>query len=138
MRILDNKRLGAAFLCTALLAGTPLLVGCGGAQPEAAQSENRTVQVKVTDNTVAMPDSLPTGATTFEVTNTGAHPHSFGIAGPAGDKTLDASLKPGETATLEMVLDEGTYRVYSPEAADQGKPIQIALHVVPSTAGSQS
>lgn len=78
---------------------------------------------------------MPTGATTFEVTNAGSHEHSFGITGPAGDMLLEEPLKPGETATLDMNLEEGTYRVYCPVDERHGKSMQLALHVVPA-AGS--
>jgi hypothetical protein len=62
--------------------------------------------------------------------------HSFGIVGPAGDKMLDEALKPGETAELDMALEPGTYRVYSPIDESHGKTMQLALHVVEGAAGS--
>jgi hypothetical protein len=134
MTFKERKRTGAALLC-AILAVFPFFVACGGGNREANQDQ--TVQVRVTDEELAMPESLPTGATTFQVTNNGTHEHSFGIVGPAGDLTLDEPLKPGETATLDVDLEAGTYRVYCPVDQSHGKSMQLALHVVPA-AGSQS
>jgi hypothetical protein len=136
MKFHESNRRGAVFLFAALLACLPFVVACGDSSNA---SQDRTVQVNVTDQELQMPESLPTGATTFQVTNAGSHEHSFGIVGPAGDKTLDKTLKPGETATLDMVLDEGTYRVYCPVDESHGKPLQLALHVVQQNpAGSKS
>jgi predicted component of type VI protein secretion system len=129
MKFHESKRRGAVLLFAALLVSVPF-VGCGDSS--AHQQQDRVVQVHVTDQELQMPESLPTGATTFEVTNTGTHEHSFGIVGPAGDQTLDAALKPGETATLDINLDEGTYRVYCPVDEKHGKPVELALHVTPS------
>jgi uncharacterized cupredoxin-like copper-binding protein len=126
--------MGAAFLCAALLTGLPLLTACGGNSEDAVQIQ--TVDVRVTDHHLEMPDSLPTGPTKFQVTNTGSHDHSFGITGPNADDKLEAALKPGETATLEMFLDIGTYRVYCPVDENQGHTMQIALNVHPETGGS--
>jgi len=120
----------------AILAGLPLLVGCGGAkQPEVVQAQE--VQVKVSDKKIEMPASLPAGKTLFTVTNTGKREHSFGITGPAGDKVLEKTLQPGETGALELRLDSGTYRIYCP--VDQGKGVgtQIALVVLPEEQGSK-
>jgi uncharacterized cupredoxin-like copper-binding protein len=78
-----------------------------------------------------MPPSLPSGVTTFQVANSGSGEHSFEISGPSGDQKLDHTLKPGESASLDMVLDSGTYRVFSP--VDQGQSMQIALNVRPET-----
>lgn len=124
----ESNRRGAVLLFAALLACLPL-VACNESSEH--QQQDRTVQVNVTDQELQMPESLPTGATTFQITNAGNHDHSFGITGPAGDKMLDKTLKPGETATLDIVLDAGTYRVYCPVDESHGKPLQLALHVTP-------
>lgn len=124
----ESNRRGVVILFVALLVCVPF-VACN--DNSAHQQQDRVVQVHVTDQELQMPESLPTGATTFEVTNNGAHDHSFGITGPAGDKMLDKALKPGETATLDIVLDAGTYRVYCPVDESHGKPLQLALHVTP-------
>jgi hypothetical protein len=130
MRYNGNKPTGAALLCAALLVGLALFTACGGAR-SATQAQTQTVQVRITDQGIEMPLSLPSGVTTFQVTNSGSGEHSFGVSGPSGDKKLDHSLKSGESASLDVVLDSGTYRVYSP--VDQGQSMQIALNVRPET-----
>ncbi len=129
-----NNLTGVALLC-ALLVGLPFLVACGGNSE--SQQDIKVVQVQVTDQGIEMPNPLPTGMTTFEVTNTGSREHSFGLTGPGGDLKLEESLKPGETASMEgVVLDTGTYRVYSP--LDQGDAMQIALNVRPDAGNGSS
>jgi uncharacterized cupredoxin-like copper-binding protein len=131
MKLHENRNnISAALLCAFLLAGLPLLTGCVGGNSEGP--EVQTVQVRVTDTGIEMPNPLPTGAAKFEITNAGSHEHSFGITGPAGDITLEKPLKPGETASLdEMFLDTGTYRVYCPVDEKHGESMQIALNVRP-------
>ena len=138
--IRNERTLTSAFarllLCAALLTALPLVTACGGNHDnEAAQGQN--VQVQVTDQQIQMPASLPMGRTTFEVTNSGSHAHSFGITGPAGDKVLEEPLEPGETATLEMDLATGTYRVYCPVDQNSGHALQVALNVTPSAGAGQ-
>ena len=132
MRRNESKPIGAALLCAALLAGLTFFTACSG--KPAARSGIQTVQVRITDQGIEMPSSLPSGATTFEVTNSGTSEHSFGLTGPAGEKKLDEPLKPGESASLDVPLDIGTYRVYSP--SDPGRAaMQMALNVRPETNG---
>jgi uncharacterized cupredoxin-like copper-binding protein len=113
----------------------PLLTACGGSEKEEAQIQ--TVDVRVTDHQLEMPSSLPTGPTKFQVTNTGSQEHSFGITGPRADDKLEASLKPGESGELELYLEPGTYRVYSPVDESAGRTMQVALNVH-SDAGSST
>ena len=129
-----TKLTSAMLLCVALLAGLPFFIACGGGRPE---QEAQVVQVQVTDNGIEMQNPLPTGLTTFQVTNSGTREHSFGLTGPSGDLKLEEPLKPGETASMEgIVLDTGTYRVYSP--LDQGDAMQIALNVRPDAGTGSS
>lgn len=134
MRHNESKLISAALLCAALLAGLPFLTACGGSKT--AAPEARMVQVQITDQGIQMPASLPSGVTTFQVSNSGSSEHSFGITGPSGDMKLDAPLKPGESASLDMVLDSGTYRVYSPVDPGQSS-MQMALNVHPDTSPSR-
>lgn len=137
MKRTGSKQMGAALLCAALLVGLPFFVACGGDDYETQQAKKaKTVDVVVTDHQLEMPDSLPTGLTTFQITNNGTHEHSFGITGPSGDEKLDAALKPGETASMEIVLDTGTYRVYCPVDQNRGHSMQMALNVRPEVGGS--
>ena len=123
-------------LLLAVLAAALSLTACGGDSgnaPAAPQEQTVQVQVKVTDDHIQMPTELPSGMAMFEVTNAGTHEHSFGITGPGGDKVLEKNLQPGETETLEMTLDAGTYRIYCPVDQQHGDPMQMALNVKDGT-----
>lgn len=137
MKYFDNRRrLSAALWCAALLAVLPFLVACGGGSNE---EEAPTVQIRITDARIEMPNPLPTGPAKFQITNAGSHEHSFGITGPVGEIKLEKPLKPGETTELDtMFLDTGTYRVYCPVDEAHGESMQIALNVRPDVAGSTS
>jgi hypothetical protein len=124
------QRNGAALLFVVLLAALPLVVGCGGTK--GSQPEGQEIKVSVNDQQIEMPTSLAAGLTTFTVTNTGSITHSFGITGPSGDLQLEKPLEPGETGTLKVGLDTGTYRVFSPDP-NAVSTMQVALVVVPST-----
>ncbi|HEX4962187.1 MAG TPA: hypothetical protein VF173_15230 [Thermoanaerobaculia bacterium] len=126
MRRNERNHTGAALLFATLLMGLPFVVACGGASHNGQAQQ--TVQVRITDQGIEMPPSLPSGVTTFKVTNAGTTQHSFGITGPSGDQKLEAALKPGESGALDIVLDAGTYRVYSPD-----ETMQVALNVRPET-----
>lgn len=117
-------------LLLAVLAAALSFTACGGSSSHApASPQEQTVQVQVTDEHIKMPTELPAGMAMFEVTNAGTHEHSFGITGPGGDKMLEKNIKPGETETLEMTLDAGTYRIYCPVDQKHGDPMQLALNV---------
>jgi hypothetical protein len=132
----NRKNLSAALLCAALLAGLPFFVACGG---DSKDQEVPTVQVRITDTGIEMPNPLPTGAAQFEITNAGTHVHSLGITGPVGEITLEEPLEPGETASLDtMYLDTGTYRVYCPLDEKHGDSMQIALDVRPNAVATKN
>ncbi|HYU31092.1 MAG TPA: cupredoxin domain-containing protein [Thermoanaerobaculia bacterium] len=135
MKTNGSKQMGAALLCAVLLMGLPFFIACGGSK--AKTQEAQLIQVQVTDDHIQMPNSLPTGKTTFQVTNTGSQEHSLEITGPAGDQKLEAALKPGESGSLEMYLDTGTYRVYCPIDQSHGGSMQLALNVHPDTTGGR-
>jgi hypothetical protein len=130
-----NKRTRAALLCAAMLTGLPFFVACGGDRAEEVQQQAQVIQVRVTDHQLEMPNPLPTGPTRFEITNAGSHEHSFGLTGPGGEQLLEEPIKPGETASMELYLDIGTYRAYCPVDESHGDSMQVALNVVPETAG---
>jgi Cupredoxin-like domain len=108
------------------------LAACGGGKEQAANTSEAQEPVVVTlaGHDINMPESLPSGFVTFEVTNEGDSLHGFEIAGPGTDEKVEG-IPPGETRTLQVDLQPGTYRVYCP-VADHGKTgMQLALKVVP-------
>lgn len=71
------------------------------------------VAVELMDNAINMPATVSAGTVTFEVTNSGTVEQNFMIEGAGVNSALDAALAPGETATLEVDLEPGTYTVSS-------------------------
>lgn len=81
-----------------------------------SNSQVNKVQVTETEFKIDMPKSLPAGQTEFEIKNQGTVQHSFEIENEAQgfQAELEHNLNPGETATLTVNLQPGTYHVYCP------------------------
>jgi uncharacterized cupredoxin-like copper-binding protein len=143
-----------------LLALALPLTACGGTDDEAdmnepltdepsavtpapmegsAASERNTVEVGLREFEIDMPSSVSAGPTTFSITNNGTAEHSFEIEGQGIEQELAAHLQPGGSATLDVTLQPGTYRVYCPVADHaEAHGMEMQLQVVPvgaSTAG---
>jgi len=110
----------------------------GYAQSDAAISDSAStdgvkslpVEVKIADAAIDMPASVPAGATTFKVMNTGALDHDFRIEGQGIDKQLDVILKPGESKTLLVDLTPGTYKVTCPAIGDADHTMSLQFELV--------
>lgn len=123
------KSAAGRLVLTAALAAMPILTACGGsAQQKVAQGQ--TVEVHLSEGTIQMPASVPSGKTTFQVINDGTAVHGFQIEGPSGDKQVP-SVEPGKRASLQIVLDPGTYRILSPVDAGRDDMVK-ALNVTSS------
>jgi hypothetical protein len=109
---------------TAALAALPILTACGNNAAEGPEAQ--TVEVHLKDSAIQMPASIPSGPTTFEVVNDGNQALSFEIDGPARLEEAP-TVQPGQSASVDMVLDPGTYRVHIPENRSM-----VALNVNPS------
>jgi len=122
----STKTAFGRLVLAAALAALPILTACGGNQEQKAP-QIQTVEVHLKDGAIQMPASLPSGPTTFEVVNEGNQALSLEIEGPAGQKEVP-SVQPGQSASVDMNLDPGTYRVHTPENLE----MVIALNVTPS------
>ena len=90
---------------------------------ERAEHEN-TVDVLLTEYQIDMPTTLEAGWTSLRIKNMGKKEHSFRIEGH------DLEKKPGESATLQVDLRPGTYRVSCPEDDhDDDKNMKLELRV---------
>jgi len=113
---------------TAALVAMPILTACGAAEKTSAKSQ--MVEVHLSEGTIQMPASVPSGKTTFQVINDGTAAHGFEIEGPSGDQQVP-TVEPGKRASLQIVLDPGTYRIVSP--VDVGRDDMVkALNVTQS------
>lgn len=88
-----------------------------------------SVEVRLHGRTIEMPASLPPGETTFVVTNTGDHEHSFEIEGNGIEQELESHLQPGETGELTVSLQAGTYTVYCPVGDHRDEGMVTTLRV---------
>ena len=114
---------------TAALTAMPILTACGAA--EKASAKGQTVEVHLSEGTIQMPASVPSGKTTFQVINDGTAAHGFQIEGPSGDQQVP-TVEPGQKASLQMVLDPGTYRILSPVDVNKDQGMVKALTVTQS------
>ncbi|MBW3633014.1 MAG: PQQ-binding-like beta-propeller repeat protein [Chloroflexi bacterium] len=91
--------------------------------------EANMVGVELTEFEIRMPDELPAGETTFEVTNVGSVEHNFEVEGQGIEEEFAENLAPGETKTMTLDLEAGTYEVYCPvgDHAEQGMRLELAV-----------
>jgi uncharacterized cupredoxin-like copper-binding protein len=61
--------------------------------------------------------------------NNGTIEHNLEVEGQGIEEAFDSNLQPGETRTLEVDLQPGTYEVYCPVAdhADQGMRVELTV-----------
>jgi len=121
------KTAAGRLVLTAALAAMPILTACGAAEKASAKG-TQTVEVHLSEGTIQMPASVPSGKTTFQVINDGAAVHGFEIEGPSGDKQVP-TVAPGQRASLNIILDPGTYRILSPVDAGKTQGMEKALNV---------
>jgi hypothetical protein len=144
-----NTRLRSSrsHLLAALLLPAFVLVGCPPADPppepspdveplppqveevEPPMIEEHHVTVTLVDFEVQMPATLSRGLTTFTVVNAGTVEHSFAFEGEGLHAEIEASLNPGEQATLTGDLQPGSYRAYCPvgDHAEQGMELEVEV-----------
>ena len=91
------------------------------------------VEVSLSEFTIDMPTDLPAGPTTFAISNDGEFPHSFEIESEdlSVEEGLGENLAPGDSATLEVDLEPGTYEVYCPvgEGSHRQQGMELELTV---------
>jgi uncharacterized cupredoxin-like copper-binding protein len=95
----------------------------------APNSAKGSVEVKLTEYKIEMPTLIGTGATTFNVTNTGNETHGFEIEGNGIEKALKPRLKKGENGSLQVDLKPGTYKVYCPVIGHKWHGMSLDLTV---------
>ncbi len=92
-------------------------------------TEANVVQVELTEFEIRMPEELPAGETTFEVTNVGDAEHNFEVEGQGIEEEFEENLQPGETKTMTLDLAPGTYEVYCPvgDHAERGMRLELTV-----------
>ncbi len=123
------------FACVLLaVLGLAGLAAAGGAE-EPRQAPVAVVDVELSEYAIAMPATLAAGPTTFTLHNTGKKSHSFKIEGPGLDQLLEKPVRPHETATLQLTLQPGDYKVYCPIGSHAMKGMSTTLKVTAKPKG---
>ncbi|HET7275884.1 MAG TPA: cupredoxin domain-containing protein [Longimicrobiaceae bacterium] len=109
-------------------AGTP-------APPSPAvvqEDQARTVTARLFEWEIELSrDTVPAGEITFTAMNTGTMEHALEVEGPGVEEETEP-IPPGETATLTVTLEPGSYEVYCPitgEYDHQAKGMETTLIV---------
>lgn len=93
------------------------------------------VAVTLSDFNINISDSIPSGNVNFEITNDGDSEHGFTIEGNGIEEGLKANLQPGETQQVEVNLEPGDYRIYSPVGDDATQGMDLQVTAVEAAAG---
>jgi uncharacterized cupredoxin-like copper-binding protein len=133
------SRLGWLIALSALMLGLMLgLMACAEPEGGLGDSEQATTEVSLTEYEIEMSNplyaieeltSFPAGSQTFRVTNNGTTEHNFEVEGEGIEEAFETNLSPGETRTMQLNLEPGTYVVYCPVGnhRDQGMEIQLTV-----------
>lgn len=123
---------------TAVAAVALVVVACApdsGATEAPATAGNggagQTVDVSLTEFEIDMPTSISAGEVTFNVTNDGTMEHAFEVEGNGIEDETDV-LAAGDSATLTVNLEPGTYEVYCPVGNHRDMGMLLELEVTES------
>ena len=102
-----------------IAASVFVIAGCGGddngGEETTTGTASQTVSITATD--FAFSPSTVTvdapGTYTFELTNDGATDHAIEIEGQGSEERSD-TVSPGESASVTIDLQSGTYEMYCP------------------------
>lgn len=96
------------------------------------------VEVQLDEFTIDLPESVPAGTVSFELSNVGEIEHSFAIEGPGieGGDELESSLAPTETFVYTAELQPGTYTVWCPIGDHREQGMEATIEVTEGPAGS--
>lgn len=129
------RRLTILFSVLVVLA--VLVAGCGGDDDDDDGDDAGTtpaagaqmVDVTLTEFSIEMPSSIQAGPVSFVVTNDGSVDHNFEVEGEGIEEEFEEDLAPGESQTLELDLQPGTYKVYCPVGDHEGQGMTTELTV---------
>lgn len=104
------------------------LVACS---PKAGEPSPDPIAIGVADFMIDPDEVTATGpAITFEVTNDGPTPHNFTIRSGAGEVVAaTADLSAGESETLDVELEPGTYPIFCSLAGHESLGMSGSLTV---------
>jgi uncharacterized cupredoxin-like copper-binding protein len=110
-----------------------------GTTASPAPAQTITAEVGLTEYAIQMPVSLAAGPQLFRVTNNGTSVHNLEVEGLGIEETFESNLSPGETQTMRLDLEPGTYQVYCPVSnhREQGMEMQLSVLTRGRASGSE-
>jgi plastocyanin len=135
------------------LAGSAvLLVACGSSSgssgaptganapaPATSSASGATVTATETEFKIALSQtSLKPGSYTFQARNAGTFPHALTVDGPGVADRATPKLSPGQTGSVTVALQPGTYTVYCPVDGHRAKGMLTHVTVAAGTAPTSS
>lgn len=120
---MPRLRRAAVALIVVALALTALII------PTAAQET--IIEVELGSFYINMPETIPAGPLTLQVTNVANMPHTITIEGNGETMTMPETLVPaGPTSTTwEINLSPGTYTIWCPIGAHREQGMEITITV---------
>jgi plastocyanin len=101
-------------LVTALVVPLAACGGDDGDNGATGDAAAQTIQISATDFQFEPADiTADAGEISFELTNDGQSPHALEIEGNGVEEESD-TIDAGDSTTLTVELDEGTYEIYCP------------------------
>jgi uncharacterized cupredoxin-like copper-binding protein len=82
--------------------------------------------------------SFKPGPYTFQVQNTGKFPHALTVDGPGVQDQATPTLTSGQTGSVSVALQAGTYTVYCPVDGHRAKGMLTQITVAPDAAAAPS
>jgi len=123
-----------------LAVAIPLLASCGGDDETSGGQTSgggggQSVQVTATEFAFDPNEiSVEAGEVSFELMNDGSAPHALEIEGNGVEESSD-TIDGGESTTLDVELDEGTYEIYCPVGDHRERGMEGTLTVGAGGAG---
>ncbi len=91
-----------------------------------------TVLVVLEDGSIGVREqSIPPGPAVFTVENRGTQVHNLFIEGQGINRAAGDTIAQGQSATVDVMLKEGTYTLYCPVLDHREKGEQIQINVKP-------
>ena len=130
-----TSTLSKTFSVTAVALLAMVLSACGGSTPEETESSSAPPAGDATVVTVSATEyayefsttDIPAGAVAFELTNDGSMTHDLVLEGGPGGGT--DVIGAGETATLNVTLEPGTYTLYCSVGNHRAQGMEIEITV---------
>ena len=122
----------AALLTLAACGGTSGGGGDGAAPTKSATATATGQPVSVVEKEFSIsltPAALTAGTYTFTVRNAGTFPHNLNIQGPGVDQQSSATVSPGQSATLTVTLQKGSYELWCSVDSHKERGMDLTLKV---------